>query len=159
MTRRNEDITFHQADGVQIVQPIRDGQSGDFLDLTNLQAENVEYRIASSYDDADVIYEADAANITVDTWGNTDAEWPGRLGDEDEENITAPADSVDVVLIELPPADTADFSPAADETVPELVHQLKITSAGDIGAQVEAITVFEGDVTILPSATVEVSSP
>jgi hypothetical protein len=157
MARREEDIRFHQGNGQYIIEPIRDGQTGDYLDLSQLGVGDVHYRIAEEYDDSTQLFEAPDSQISIDTWGNTAGVWPDRLANEGETGIPEPSDSTDVIIIDIQADDTEPLAPASNETSPELVHELKITSAGDIGADVDAITVFQGTVLVLPSATVTVN--
>jgi hypothetical protein len=154
MARREEDIRFHQGNGQYIIEPIRDGQTGDYLDLSQLGVGDVHYRIAEEYDDSTQLFEAPDSQISIDTWGNTNAIWPSRLSNE---GVPEPGDTDDVIIIDIQADDTEPLAPASNESSPELVHELKITSAGDIGADVDAITVFQGTVLVLPSATVTVN--
>lgn len=157
MTRRDEDLTFHQGNGVTIVSPVNDGDSdtgGTYLDLSNVTASDVTYRISDSYDQTTVQYDAADSDITIDNYGNTDVVWPSRLVDD---GFSEPADSDDVIIVEIPASETDTLAAAADEDEPELVHELKVVGAGpDISPS--TVTVFQGDVLVLASNSTDVVS-
>lgn len=163
--RRDQHITLTRNNSQTDLIVIQDGDLEDeYLDLTEVTPDDVIYHIAEGTVEgtvtaSDVIYESDPNLIEVVDWGSTDAQWPDRFkSDEDgvEWDIAPPPDSTLLVYVEIPASETQQFlaSPTAEgttERTPELLRECKLTAAGDLGADRRAITVVQGDVTVLPS--------
>ena len=173
--RRDQDITVSKNNSQTDLVVVQDGDTtAEWLDLENVTGEDIVWQVAegtvaSNFDASDVIYEAPAEDITVMTWGSTDAQWPERFEiPEDEQTeeqqqqsgpvyeVTPPPDSTLIIEVEVPPEATADWlvSPVNPDTgnrTPELVRECKIQSPDDFALQRTAISVVQGDVTVLPS--------
>ena len=163
--RRDQDITVSKNNSQTDLVAVQDGDTtAEWLDLDNVTGEDIVWQVAegtvaTNFDASDVIYEAPAEDITVVTWGSTDAEWPERFasGEEGVEwDIAPPPDGTLIIQVEVPPDATADWlvSPVNADTgnrTPELVRECKIQSPDDFALQRTAISVVQGDVTVLPS--------
>lgn len=163
--RRDQHITVTRNNSQTDLVVIQDGDlSADWLDLTNVTASDIIWQVANgtvdaNFDETDVIYEAPPENITVVEWGATGAEWPDRFkSDEDgvQWDIAPPPDGTLLAQVEVPPEATAEWlvSPIDSESgerTPELVRECKIDSPDDFALQRTAISVVQGNVTVLPS--------
>ena len=163
--RRDQHITVTKRNSQTDLVVIQDGDaSAEWLDLTNVTGEDIiwqvaEGTVADNFDESDVIYEAPAEDITVLTWGSTDAQWPERFASDEEGvqwEISPPPDSTLIIQVEVPPEATADWlvspvNPDTSNRTPELVRECKIQSPDDFALQRTAISVVQGDVTVLPS--------
>lgn len=172
--RRNEDLTLTRRNSQTEFVAVKDGDtSPDWLDLENVTPDDIVWQVAEgtvneNFDETDVIYEAPSEDITVVEWGNTDAEWPERFEiPEDEQTeaqqeqsgpvyeVAPPPDGTLIIRVELSADDTGDLlaSPVGNNSgrTPELVRECKIISPDDFALQRTAITVLQGDVTVLPS--------
>ena len=168
--RRNEDLTLTRRNSQTEFVAVKDGDtSPDWLDLEMVTPDDIVWQLAEgavdeNFDESDVIYEADADAIDILTWGETDAEWPERFESDEEDTddeedteyeIAPPPDGTFIIRVELSADDTGDLlaSPVGDGggRTPELVRECKIISPDDFALQRTAITVLQGDVTVLPS--------
>jgi len=160
--RRDQDITLTKNDSQTDLVVVQDGDlTAEWLDLDKISGEDIKYQIAEgtvtdNFDETDVVYEAPDANINVIEWGTTDAVWPDQFSDPEEGlGISEPPDGTLIIEVEIPPEDTQDLlvTPvtASGQRSPELIRQCKILSPDDFALQRTAITVVQGDVTVLPS--------
>jgi len=161
--RRDQDIEITKNDSQTELVVVQDGDlaTAEWLDLDNITGDDIAYQIADgtvsdNFNETDVVYEADSSQIDVITWDSTDAVWPDRLSDpEDGLGISEPPNGTLIIQVQIPPEDTQELlvTPvtAAGGRNPELVRQCKITSPDDFALQRTAITVVQGDVTVLPS--------
>lgn len=160
--RRDQDIEITKNNSQTDLIVVEDGDltTADWLDLTNITGSDIQYQIAEgtvdeNFDETDVVYEADGSQIDVITWGSTDAVWPDRLSDPDDGlGVSEPPDGTLIIQVAIPPEDTQDLlvTPVSGGTrSPELVRECKITSPSDFALQRTAITVVQGNVTVLPS--------
>lgn len=163
--RRDQDITVTKRNSQTDLVVIQDGDgTAEWLDLTNVTADDIVWQVAEgtvadNFDESDVIYEAPPEDITVVEWGNTDAEWPERFeSDEDgvQWDIAPPPDGTLLVQVVVPPEATAEWlvspiDPDSGERTPELVRECKVISPDDFAIQRTAISVVQGNVTVLPS--------
>lgn len=163
--RRDQDITVSKNNSQTDLVVVQDGDTtAEWLDLANVTGEDIVWQVAegtvaSNFDESDVIYEAPSDDISVVTYGSTDAEWPERFeSDEDgvQWEVAPPPDSTLIIQVRIPPEATAEWlvSPVNPDTgnrTPELVRECKIQSPDDFALQRTAISVVQGDVTVLPS--------
>lgn len=162
--RRDQHITLTRNNSQTDIVVIQDGDlEAEWLDLAEVSPTEIRYQIAEgtvdeNFTEPDVIYEADPERIEIVTWGSTDAQWPERFESDEEGvqwDIAPPPDSTLLVYIEIPASETQHFlASPTDEgggRTPELVRECKIVAAGDLGASRRAISVVQGDVTVLPS--------
>lgn len=163
--RRDQHITVSKRNSQTDLVVVQDGDTdAEWLDLTNVTGEDIVWQVAqgtveSTFDESDVIYEAPAEDITVVQWGNTDAEWPERFESDEEGvqwDIAPPPDGTLLIQVEVPPEETGEWlvspiNPDTGERTPELVRECKIQSPDDFALQRTAISVVQGNVTVLPS--------
>jgi len=162
--RRNEDLTLTRRNSQTEFIAVQDGDAApEWLDLETITPNDIVWQlaegsVAANFSEADVVYEAPPETISILTWGETDAVWPERF-ESDEEGveyeIAPPPDGTFIIRVELSADVTGDLlaSPIANAggRRPELVRECKILSPDDFALQRTAITVLQGDVTVLPS--------
>lgn len=159
--RRDQDLTITKNNSQTDIVVVQDGETADdWLDLSQVTATEVVYQIAegttsTNFDETDVVFEAPTDQISVVEWGTTDAIWPERLSDpEDGLGVAEPPAGTLVIFVEINASDTKELlvSPVNNgERDAELVRECKITGAGDLGDSRRAISVVQGNVTVLPS--------
>lgn len=163
--RRDQHITVSKRNSQTDLVVIQDGDTTEeWLDLQNITGEDIVWQVAEgtvdeNFDEGDVIYEAPPEDITVVTWGSTNAQWPERFeSDEDgvQWEIPPPPDGTLLARVRVPPEATEEWlvSPVDTDTgtrTPELVRECKIISPDDFALQRTAISVVQGNVTVLPS--------
>lgn len=173
--RRDQHITVSRRNSQTDLVVIQDGDTtAEWLDLTDVSGEDIVWQVAEgtvndNFNESDVIYEAPPEDISVVTWGETNAEWPERFEvPEDEQTeeqqeqsgpvyeIAPPPDSTLIVRVRVPPEVTAEWlaspiDPDTGERTPELVRECKVISPDDFALQRTAISVVQGNVTVLPS--------
>lgn len=162
--RRNEDLTLTRRNSQTEFIAVQDGDAApEWLDLETITPNDIVWQLAegsvdANFSEADVVYEAPPETISILTWGETDAVWPERF-ESDEEGveyeIAPPPDGTFIIRVELSADVTGDLlaSPTVETggRQSELVRECKILSPDDFALQRTAITVLQGDVTVLPS--------
>lgn len=162
--RRNEDLTLTRRNSQTEFIAVQDGDAApEWLDLETITPNDIVWQLAegsvdTNFSEADVVYEAPPETISILTWGETDAVWPERF-ESDEEGveyeIAPPPDGTFIIRVELSADVTGDLlaSPTVETggRQSELVRECKILSPDDFALQRTAITVLQGDVTVLPS--------
>lgn len=162
--RRNEDLTLTRRNSQTEFVAVRDGDTApEWLDLETITPDDIVWQLAegsvdTNFSEADVIYEASPDTISILTWGETEAVWPERF-ESDEEGveyeIAPPPDGTFIIRVELSADVTGDLlaSPTVETggRQSELVRECKILSPDDFALQRTAITVLQGNVTVLPS--------
>lgn len=145
---QNSNITIVRGDSESVIIPIADSDSptDDFRNPFPTSDE-VNYVIAETYDDNDVLYSAVVGEIDIGNWGDLKPDSPDL-----PDSYPTLADDQSVVRVQIPQEETAKFAPTEGADVDDLVHDCQITNSAG-----KEITVMQGDVTVLPSATVEVS--
>lgn len=163
--RRDQHITVSRRNSQTDLVVIQDGDTtAEWLDLTNVTSEDIVWQVAEgtvndNFNESDVIYEAPPEDISVVTWGETNAEWPDRFkSDEDgvKWEIAPPPDGTLLAQVQVPPEVTAKWlvspiDPDSGVRQPELVRECKVISPDDFALQRTAISVVQGNVTVLPS--------
>jgi hypothetical protein len=162
--RRNEDLTLTRRNSQTEFIAVQDGDAApEWLDLETITPNDIVWQLAegsvdANFSEADVVYEAPPETISILTWGETDAVWPERF-ESDEEGveyeIAPPPDGTFIIRVELSADVTGDLLAAPTVETggrrSELVRECKILSPDDFALQRTAITVLQGDVTVLPS--------
>lgn len=162
--RRNEDLTLTRRNSQTEFVAVQDGDAApEWLDLETITPNDIVWQLAegsvdTNFSEADVVYEAPPETISILTWGETEAVWPERF-ESDEEGveyeIAPPPDGTFIIRVELSADVTGDLlaSPTVETggRQSELVRECKILSPDDFALQRTAITVLQGNVTVLPS--------
>lgn len=163
--RRDQHISVSKRNSQTDLVVVQDGDTtAEWLDLANVTGDDIVWQVAEGtvtddFDETNTIYEAPPEDISVVQWGTTDAEWPARFeSDEDgvQWDIAPPPDATLLIQVEVPPEVTAEwlvspYDPNTDTRTPELVRECKIQSPDDFALQRTAISVVQGNVTVLPS--------
>jgi len=160
---RSSDVTFVEGDSEDVIVPVadRDSPNQDFADPPS--PSEIRYVVAESFNPEDIVYEAEQGDISIETYGQVkpgNVEWPypppSEVG-EGEESYPRPDDSQDVIVVRIPSEETDKLPITSDggsgifaEDGTSLVHECEIGSDSSVGTQ---ITVMQGSVTVLPSAT------
>lgn len=160
---RNSDVTFVEGDSEDVIIPVadRDERNQDFADPPD--PSKIRYVVAKSFNPEDIVYEAEQQSINIVTFGQVkpaDIDWPYPPPSEvreGEESYPRPDDSQDVIVVRIPPKETdklpvtsGSSSGLFGEDGSSLIHECEIGS--DSSASIQ-ITVMQGSVTVLPSAT------
>lgn len=160
---RNSDVTFVEGDSEDVIIPVadRDSPSQDFAEPPS--PSEIRYVVAKSFNPGDIVYESEQQNISIKTYGQVkpdDVEWPYPPPSEvreGEKSYPRPDDSQNVIVIRIPseetdklPVTSGEGSGIFAEDGKSLVHECEIGSDVSVSTQ---ITVMQGSVTVLPSAT------
>lgn len=163
---RNSDVEIVQGDSEQVIIPVADNTDpdNDFFRLPS--PSEIRYVIAEKFNPDNVLYTASDADISVKEYSSVepqDPDWPYPSPSNatgDGESYPRPADTTNVILITIPFSETRNL-PVTDSggggliggDGQSLVHECEIGS--DTSASTK-LTVMQGEVTVLPSATSDV---
>lgn len=146
MVYREANTSIVQGDAEVMVIPIEDDDdpNNDFRDPP-VDLDDIQYVVADSFTPSGVLVDVPNSQIRVNNYG--DAKPDDVLLPED---YPTPADSQDVIEVLLKESDTRQFSVTEGSGIDNLVHECEIDSNQPFGGEV---TVMQGEVEVLPSAT------
>ncbi len=160
---RNSDVTFVEGDSEDVIIPVadRDERNQDFADPPD--PSEIRYVVSESFNPEDIVYEAEQRNINIVKFGQVkpaDIDWPYPPPSEvreGEESYPRPDDTQDVIVVRIPAEETDKLPVTSDggsglfgEDTTSLIHECEIGSDASTTTQ---ITVMQGTVTVIPSAT------